>query len=299
MSDLSETFTIPIYEWKTVDAGQKTIRIKGVALRGDIVSKNNRKYTRDALIKATNTWINKPVNVNHDDTKKIGTIKWMDYDEDADRLLYEAEINREPYISLLRNKSTEIRGLSIQADYLYNRCAICGKKFYTEEDWRRHMMEEEFVHDLPTEPHGIQGSAISLVLSPEIPGYEGTTYELAEFHRQAALRLLETVIKIKQEEEQYKMSRIALNKESHIGVGKSKLKEQNEEPAEPEKDEHGCVVGVEVFDAQKGKCVPITKPAGIGTQSFHEQKVLEDYKKWKENKEVEEYLKKRNLKIRK
>ena len=255
-SVLKESFVIPIYEFKTVDAGQRTIRIKGVALRGDVVSKNNRKYTREALLKATNTWIGKPVNVNHDDGKKVGTIKWMDYDEGVDALLYEAEITREPYISLLRNRSTEIKGLSIQADYLYNVCARCGKKFYTEEDWYRHVTEEEFMKDMPTQPHGILGTAISLVLSPEIPGYDGTTYELAEMARQATLRLLETVITEKKLEEEYKLSRIAIHNEGKISVGKSNLKEQE--------NEHECGEG-EHWDEEQGKCVP-----NVAEQEAHE-----------------------------
>ena len=52
-------------------------------------------------------------------------------------------------------------------------------------------------------------------------------------------------------------------------------------PKAPEKDEHGCIIGVEVWDAEKGKCVAITKPAGIGTETFHERKAWESYKERK------------------
>ena len=53
-------------------------------------------------------------------------------------------------------------------------------------------------------------------------------------------------------------------------------------PKAPEKDEHGCVIGVEVYDAQQGKCVPITRPATVGTQTIHEKLAWESYRKEKE-----------------
>ena len=222
---LIESFTIPITEWKTVDVGKNTIRIKGVALKGDIVSKNNRHYIAKELKKATNTWIGKPVNVNHDNSKKVGTIKWMDYDETAEVLIYEAEINQPPYVDMLRNKSTEIRGVSIQADYLYNQCPKCNMKFFTEEDWQIHMAEVEFMRNMNSQPHGIIGNGLSLVLSPEIPGYGGTSVELAEMQRKESLRLSETIIKEEKEKEEYlKMSKIALKKEESIAVGHAKIK---------------------------------------------------------------------------
>ena len=57
-----------------------------------------------------------------------------------------------------------------------------------------------------------------------------------------------------------------------------------QQPKAPEKDEYGCVVGVEVWDANKRKCVPITRPAMVGTKSFHEQKALKDYEDWKKRR---------------
>lgn len=205
---LIETFNIPITEWKTVDAGQKTIRIKGIALKGDAVSKNNRRYIAMELKKATNTWLNKPVNINHDNSKKAGHITWMDYDDAAELLTYEAEINKEPYVSMLRNHSAEIKGVSIQADYLFNRCAKCNAKFYAEEEWHSHMAKEHFVHDLPSQPHGIIGNALSLVLSPAIPGYGGTSVELAEMAKLQFSRLCEIITKVEMEKEEYMSNKI-------------------------------------------------------------------------------------------
>jgi hypothetical protein len=47
-------------------------------------------------------------------------------------------------------------------------------------------------------------------------------------------------------------------------------------PNAPEKDEYGCLIGVEVWDAEKRKCVPITKPSTIGTEPFHERDWVEE-----------------------
>ncbi|MFA5366239.1 MAG: hypothetical protein WC325_13745 [Candidatus Bathyarchaeia archaeon] len=206
MTQILESFTIPITEWKTVDAGKNTIRIKGVALKGDVVSKNNRLYVAKELMKSTNTFINKPVNLHHADPKNertnIGTITWMDWDEKAELLTYEAEIKRQPYVEMIRNKSAEIRGVSIQANFLHNRCPDCNTRFYTEEDFRGHMWDRHF-KKVSAVPHGIIGEALTLVLSPEIPGYSGTTVELSEIARVETLRLLETVIQAEKEREDY------------------------------------------------------------------------------------------------
>ena len=259
---LIETFNIPITEWKTVDIGKNTIRIKGVALKGDAISKNNRKYVAKELKKATNTWINKPVNINHDNTKKAGHITWMDYDETTELLTYEAEITRDPYVTMLRNHSTEIRGVSIQADYLFNRCAKCNKKFYAEEDWHNHMAQEHFIHDLPSQPHGIIGNALSLVLSPEIPGYGGTSVELAEMARLQFSRLCEIITKVETEKEEYYLSnkigdKAAVRNTSRMAFGSKPYLTEVQE----------CPEG-EVWDEAEQKCV--VKPSSASEQEMHE-----------------------------
>jgi len=201
-----ESFTIPITEWKTVDAGKNTIRIKGVALKGNVVSLNQRQYIAKELMKSTNTFINKPVNLHHanpnQEKTNIGRLTWMDWDPTAELLTYEAEITKQPYVDMLRNKSAEIRGVSIQANFLHNKCPDCQTKFYEEATFQRHMWDRHF-KKVSAVPHGIIGEALTLVLSPEVPGYEGTTVELAETARRETLRLLETVIKTEQEKENY------------------------------------------------------------------------------------------------
>lgn len=205
-TNILEPFTIPITEWKTVDAGKNTIRIKGVALKGDVISKNQRLYIAKELMKSTNTFIGKPINLHHNSPENkatnIGHITWMDWDEKAELLTYEAEITKQPYVNMIRNKSTEIRGVSIQANFLHNRCPDCNTKFYTEEDFRGHMWQNHF-KKVSAVPHGIIGEAITLVLSPEVPGFSGTTVNLAEIQRQETLRLFETVIQVEKEREEY------------------------------------------------------------------------------------------------
>ena len=228
--ELMETLRWPVVEWRVVDVGESKIRIRGVALKGNVVSKNNRHYLAKELKKATNTFIGKPITVNHDDKKKIGHLTWMDYDELTELLNYEGEVNKQPYVDMLRNKSAEVKGVSIQANYLFNKCSKCGEKFYSEEDYQRHMTNVEFVRNnfYSCNPHGLIGEAISLVLSPEIPGFEGSTVELAEMMRLQTLRLSEMIINQGIEEEKYFMTK--------------KLEKETKEPAlkpkpepEPEK----------------------------------------------------------------
>ena len=85
------------------------------------------------------------------------------------------------------------------------------------------MTNEEFIKDLPTEPHGIQGTAISLVLSPEVPGFDGTTYEIAEKLKRDQMRLFEMLIA-------EKGGAVTLSAESNAGVGKNGVYVEPEKP---------------------------------------------------------------------
>jgi hypothetical protein len=255
-NSILEPFTIPITEWKTVDAGKNTIRIKGVALKGDVVSKNQRLYVAKELMKSTNTFIGKPINLHHNSpdnqATNIGHITWMDWDETAELLTYEADITKQPYVNMIRNKSTEIRGVSIQANFLHNRCPDCNTKFYTEEDFRGHMWQNHF-KKVSAIPHGIIGEAITLVLSPEVPGYSGTTVNLAEIQRRETLRLLETVIKTEVEREEY-MSKLncGVTPRPTISVGSVAEVKNPPDKAEPK------LASAEVKEKRE---VPPQKPA--------------------------------------
>ena len=275
-----------INSFKVKDTGQKTIRIKGVAARAGDVSKNGRKYMGEELKKSVSSMVGKWVTVNHDDSKRVGKI--LDADWEDEQLEYLAEIWAEPYVALIRNKSATIRGVSIQAQYRNLECAICGKKFESQAAWREHMETDEFVKDGLEAPHGIvfEENALSLVLAPETPGLNTTMaiYEMQQgFHRlcetvfknkikdsQLLDKLIVTNNKLKEEHQKTKTSRIAVTQEQpHVAVGRGKnvntnLTEQNAEPTadasteEPEKDEHGCIVGKETWDGEK--CVPKQPP---------------------------------------
>lgn len=248
--EIAEKFSWMSPEFKTVDSGKNTIRIKGIALKGNVVSRNNRKYVDEELKKAARSWIGKPVTINHDDNRKVGNVTWMEYDDDG-FLEYIADINKQPYVTMLREKSTDIKGVSVQANYLHNRCPKCGDRFYTEEDFASHMWTRHFIKTDPTrEPHGLVGQALSLVLAPEEPGFPDTTIELMETKQEPSLQLLETVIKTKIEEEDY-MAKIsgkaAVSQEPRIPWDKTKtVKEQ---------EVHTCPDG-EHWSESEGKCVP-------------------------------------------
>jgi len=191
---LKESFRWMTPEFKTVDSGKNTIKIRGVALHGDTVSRNNRVYVDEELSKAARTFIGKPVTINHNMNEKVGTVDWAEYEDGA--LEYLATIKKQPYVNLLRTKSANIRGVSIEAMYLRNICPKCGEKFTSEEQFHAHMRDKHFIKtNSNTVVHGLNGQALSLVLSPEVPGVPDTTIELME--TQGTNRLFEMIIKDK------------------------------------------------------------------------------------------------------
>ena len=154
------------------------------------------------------------------------------------------------------------------------------------------MHEEHFIKTDPTlEPHGIIGQALSLVLSPEEPGYSGTTIDLMEMYEKPVLRLLETVMKSEKE----KMKALKKAKEVAVIQPESRqtfdkqIREQSlapdpEDPGaaaqEPVQDESGkveCEEGSH-WDDESGTCVPdevpavnITKPPEVPEKTAQEQ----------------------------
>jgi len=221
--------------FKVESIGKNTVKVRGVALRADAISKNNRKYVKEELVKAARTWINKPVTINHDANRIAGHIDWMEFEDPL--LEYLMTIKKQPYVDMFRNHDKKIKGVSVEADYLYNRCAKCGEHFYDEEAWQNHMVEKHLLKDLPTEPHGIKGTFLSVVVDPEVPGVPGTTTELWETLRKSTpLKLLETVTKIKKEQLEWKTkmdkATVAVSTPESISIGKareSKVKEQEED----------------------------------------------------------------------
>lgn len=250
--------------FKTEDSGKYTITIKGKALTNDVVSKNHRRYVEEELIKSARTLISAPVTVNHDPTKIVGNVIWSEYEDGA--LEYLAKINRAPYVELLRNKSSEIRGVSVEADFLWNVCALCGERFYSEEAFQHHMVHEEFVKDFDREPHGIRFKALSLVLAPEEKGVPTATIELVE-KVSGAMKLFETIIKDRGESMKEKL-KLGEPKDEH-GCEPDETWDENQQKCikkvegeateqDVAKDSRGCVVGEEVWSEAENKCVPLS-----------------------------------------
>jgi len=260
---IMESFEWVTNDFKTADVGKNKIRIKGIALRGDAISRNYRKYTVEELKKAARTWNGKPLTINHNPNRIVGNVVWMEYNDLSNALEFIADINKQPYVDLIRSKSSVIKGVSIEAGYLYNICPECLKhgkevRFETEEEFRNHMRTVHFKNVGLAEPHGIVGKALSLVLAPEEPGYPGTTIEpLAETRKKGLNALYETIVKEKQQLEKWKMARKKQPKTPGVTI-----QEQDSvaapAPAPTLKDEHGCIKGKEKWDEQQGKCVPIT-----------------------------------------
>lgn len=246
--EVMESFEWMTPEFKIVDAGKKTIRVRGIALRGDTTTRNNRRYCVDELKRAARSFIGKPVTINHDMHKKAGHVTWMEWNDKENALEYLADIKKNPYVDMLRDGSTHIKGVSIEANYLRNICVHCGKEFLDNESLALHLDEDHFIKDFKTEPRGIVGTALSLVLSPEEPGYPGSTVELMEMYK-PGLRLLETVISKNKEIEEMKKKlkgKAVITPNQRITVDAAKkLMEQ----------EHDCGEN-EHWDADQEKCVP-------------------------------------------
>lgn len=229
-------------DFQIINTGKNTVTIKGIAVKKNQISRNKRKYVEEELIKGARTFIGAPVTINHspydkshpmyDGRKVPGNVRWMEYEDG--NMEYMADIKKQPYVDLIRNKSVEIRGVSIEADYLFNRCSHCGKDFYSVEEFKDHMVNEHFIHNFNYEPRGIVGRALSLVISPEEPGIIDTTIELAETAPTKGFsRLLETVIKTKKENEDMNKKlgdKAVITPISRITPDRAKqLKEQEEE----------------------------------------------------------------------
>lgn len=168
--------------------GKNKVKIKGVAVPGNAVSRNNRQYVDEELKRAARTFIDAPITVNHapwmDKHNHRGRVNWMEYDADG-KMEYVAEVTDPSMVAELRlyaqnPAASKIRGVSIEADYLHLQCSKCGEKFTNETDWRNHMEKVELIKDSLQVPHGIRGRALSLVLAPEECGVTDNTLEVME-----------------------------------------------------------------------------------------------------------------------
>lgn len=180
IANIKESFRWMTPEFKTIDVTGKKVKIKGVALRSGEVSKNKRKYIEKELMKGARTAKGKPVTINHDSSTIVGNIEWMEFDESDGKLEYVAQISKEPYLTMLRERDPSLQGVSIEGNYLYMKCPQCPEHFFSEREFADHMLLEHAVKVPVQEVHGLYLTALSLVVSPEEPGVPGTTIELME-----------------------------------------------------------------------------------------------------------------------
>lgn len=272
--------------FKVQEAGEHTIMVKGVALRSNTISKNRRKYVEKELLERGATLTSKPFDVNHNPRNRIGHVEWAQYEDGA--LEYLVKVKNPQYVNMIRNRDPRIRGVSVSAHYLFNRCPECGEKFLSEEDWQYHMEKVHLRKDLAREVHGLVFDGLSLVVAPEEPGVEDTTLEIYETSP-GCNRLFEIISK----EKGFKMTtkiRKRSNKQlcEEFGLTMQRLGEpfldydniddciaknpdkedptawcatlmrKTEEQGDVPLDSHGCRVGEEVWSEAENKCVPLS-----------------------------------------
>lgn len=206
---LIESYKWLIPELAVTPTDGKTVKIRGKAIPRETVSRNNKKYVDEELRKAARTFIDVPITENHknwmDKKNQLGKVNWMEYDDGS--MEYVAEVWNPAMVAELRvyaknPKASQISGVSVEADYLKIACTKCKTEFLTETAWHKHMVEVEHIHDLPLEPHGIRGRALSIVTGKESPGVIGNTLEVMETAPHNGLfMLLENVVKVAMEKE--------------------------------------------------------------------------------------------------
>jgi regulator of replication initiation timing len=247
-SAIAESFSWVTSDFKTVDHSPNQIKIKGKALTSDVVSRNNRLYVEEELLRSARTLAKCPLTINHDFSRKAGHIEFSEFEDHA--IEYIAVVNKQPYVDLLRNKSTTIKGVSVEADYLFNKCVKCGEKFESEIAFREHMDREHFVKVPVGEIHGMIFKALSLVLSPEEPGVSTATVQVMETAGHGINELFETIVKEKTEkksgEPEFKLTEELMTDpmtgQVHVGTVKTRLLDTSEivqkvtEYAKTEKD---------------------------------------------------------------
>lgn len=263
-SKIKESFTWMTPKWKVMKAGKNSVKIQGIALPGDIVSKNKMKYLSEEIKMAARTLSGKPITINHspwnkhhpdyDASKVVGDVPNAEFESGA--VEYWGFVRKEPYVTMLRTHDPRIKGVSIEASYIHNRCIECGERFYSEKAFKLHMSESHGIVDGISEPHGIHLDALSLVIEPETPGVPSATVQVMETESKATiLRLYETHLAEK-----------GLTFNSN-GVAISSTEE-------PEKDEHGCLIHSEKWDGEK--CVPKEVTENVDDEEPKEHPVCKD-----------------------
>jgi len=262
---MMENLILESFSWKTeafppVDIGPNTIRIKGVALRSNTVSKNSRRYVEEEIERSGRTLIGKPLTVNHDHSQIIGHVDWAE--PEGGVLEYLATVKKQPYVDLIRNRDPKIKGVSVDADYLHAQCVHCGARFLDLTKFSDHMVEAHGNKNFQIEPHQILFKELTLVVEPEVPGVSGTSAELTETYKSKGFsQLIEVLTKDRRENEKLKKANVNIQEEHTMAIGKSKteqkpaLKTKEQDEPEPE----ACPEG-QHRDSESGECVPDEKP---------------------------------------
>ena len=144
---IKESYSWIVPEWTTEALGKDSIKVKGIALTSDVISKNRRKYLDEELKMAARTLSGKPLTLNHNDKLILGHVVHAEYENGA--IEYIGQVKREPYVTMLRNHDPKVKGVSVQAGFTHLRCSQidCREKFFSEKAWRLHMQESHGIID--------------------------------------------------------------------------------------------------------------------------------------------------------
>ena len=173
MKDTLLKWRIEEYEILSETQNQVKVRVKPLY---PVTSKNGRKYTFDEMLESARTMNGKLINVNHNDTRKIGNVEWAKANKQTQFMEVEGTINKEPYTYMVKNHDSKIKGWSVQADFRHAQCIHCSEKFDTMEALKTHLVEKEHIHNIEFEPKDIVFNGLALVIDPEVPGIPNTSY---------------------------------------------------------------------------------------------------------------------------
>jgi len=178
-------------EWHVEPTIKGSVKIKGIAVPKDAISRNKRKYLQEEIKYAARTWWDSPITINHSNWKdkknQKGKVNFMEYNPQDGSMEYLGEVWDPATVAELKlykenPKISKIRKVSIEADYLTLLCPRdgCNKHFTSQEAWANHMKNEHYMTEGLQIPHCIYGRALSIVMAPENAGIEGTTLEVCE-----------------------------------------------------------------------------------------------------------------------
>lgn len=200
-----------IREYEIINESQNQVKVAVKALR-PVTSKNGRKYTFNEILESHKTMRHKPINVNHDDNRCIGNTDGSKIDEQQTMEVY-GTVNKEPYVGMIKNRDPKITGWSVQADFKIAKCVHCSKEFQTMETLKKHLIEDEHLHNINFEPVDIEFNGLALVVSPEVPGVPNTSHEIRETVN--FMTLEETIDNLEGQNDLWLLNKISNNTEKN------------------------------------------------------------------------------------